>query len=112
MENPKFQVFQSSANSQYYFRLKAANGEIILTSEGYTAKASCMTGINSVKVNAPIDERYTRIDDAEKYRFNLKAANHEIIGKSESYTSRSSRENGIDAVKRVAPNAPIEDTTL
>lgn len=112
MENPKFQVFQSSANSQYYFRLRAGNGEVILTSEGYIAKTSCMNGVSSVKINAPLDERYTRIDDTEKYRFNLKAANHEIIGRSEGYTSRSSRENGIDAVKRVAPNAPIEDTTI
>ncbi|NJK97274.1 MAG: YegP family protein [Bacteroidales bacterium] len=33
MENPKFQVFKSQANSQYYYRLKARNGEIILKGE-------------------------------------------------------------------------------
>jgi uncharacterized protein len=109
MNNPKFQVFQSTANSQYYFRLKAANGEIILKSEGYVAKASCTNGIASVKVNAPIDARYERKENNGKFSFNLKATNGEIIGTSESYTSMSSRENGIDSVKRNAPIAPIEE---
>ena len=35
------------------FDLKAANGEIIATSEGYKTKASCENGIESVKNNAP-----------------------------------------------------------
>ncbi|MEA5050322.1 MAG: YegP family protein [Oscillospiraceae bacterium] len=33
--------------------MKAANGEIVLASEGYTAKASCKNGIESVAANAP-----------------------------------------------------------
>ena len=35
------------------FDLKASNGEVIATSEGYKAKASCLNGIESVKKNAP-----------------------------------------------------------
>ena len=40
-------------SGEYRFRLKARNGEIIATSEGYKAKASCLNGIESVKKNAP-----------------------------------------------------------
>lgn len=109
MDNPKFQVFKSSVNSQYYYRLRAANGEIILSSEGYTTKQSCFVGIDSVKTNAPFDIRYDRKDAANNYSFNLKAANGEIIGRSESYTSSAARENGISAVKKDAPGAPVED---
>ena len=29
------------------------NGEIILTGEGYKAKASCLNGIDSIRRNAP-----------------------------------------------------------
>ena len=36
---------------EYRFRLKAKNGEIIATSEGYKAKAGCLNGIESVKKN-------------------------------------------------------------
>ena len=38
---------------EFRFRLKARNGEVIATSEGYKTKASCENGIESVKKNAP-----------------------------------------------------------
>jgi uncharacterized protein len=111
MTNPKFQMFRSTLNNQYYYRLKSGNGEIILNGEGYTTKQSCLIGINSVKVNAPYDHRYERKNNFGNYTFNLKASNGEIIGRSENYTTIISRENGIAAVKRDAPVAPIEDLT-
>lgn len=109
MENPKFQIFKSSFNFQYYYRLRAGNGEIILSGEGYTSKQGCLNGIASVKANAPFDNRYERKNGFNNYTFNLKASNGEIIGRSENYTTSSGRENGVAAVKRDAPNAPIED---
>lgn len=109
MNNPKFQIFKSSVNSQYYYRLRSINNEPILSGEGYTTKQSCLNGIASVKLNAPHDSRYERKDGLTSFTFNLKAANGEIIGRSESYTTRLARENGINAVKRDAPNAGIED---
>jgi uncharacterized protein len=109
MNNPKFQVFKSTVNSQYYYRLRASNGEIILNGEGYTTKQSCLTGIASVKVNAPYDNRYERKDSLSSHTFNLRAANSEVIGRSESYTTAYARENGIAAVKRDAPTAGIDD---
>lgn len=50
--NPKFEVYQDK-KGEFRFRLKARNGEIIATSEGYTAKAGCLNGIESVRENAP-----------------------------------------------------------
>ena len=111
MNNPKFQIFRSTANNEYYYRLRSANSEIILNGEGYKTKQSCYEGIASVKQNAPFDNRYDRKDAAYNYTFNLKAVNGEIIGRSENYTSYVGRENGIAAVKRDAPNAPIEDNS-
>lgn len=110
MENPKFQVFKGT-NQQYYYHLKAKNGEKILSGEGYTTKQSCLNGIGSVKVNAPYDSNYERKDHSYNYTFNLKAANGEIIGRSENYTTAAARNNGILDVKRDAPVAPIEDLT-
>ena len=49
--NPKFEMYVDKAG-EYRFRLKARNGEIIAVSEGYTAKASCLNGIESVRKNA------------------------------------------------------------
>jgi uncharacterized protein len=47
-----FEIFIGS-NGQYYFRLKAANGQIIAASEGYTTKQGAQNGIASVKQVAP-----------------------------------------------------------
>ena len=49
---PKFEVYVDKAG-EFRFRLKARNGEIILASEGYSAKPGCKNGIESVKRNAP-----------------------------------------------------------
>ena len=51
LTHPKFEMYVDKAG-EYRFRLKATNGQIIGTSEGYTAKAGCLNGIDSVKANA------------------------------------------------------------
>lgn len=49
--NPKFELFRDKAG-QFRFRLKARNGKVIAVSEGYTTKAACEGGIESVRKNA------------------------------------------------------------
>lgn len=51
-KHPKFELYADKAG-EFRFRLKAKNGEVIATSEGYKAKGSCENGISSVKKNAP-----------------------------------------------------------
>ena len=52
LKHPKFEVYTDKAG-EFRFRLKAKNGQIIATSEGYKKKPSCLNGIESVKKNAP-----------------------------------------------------------
>lgn len=107
----KFELFTDKAG-EFRFRLKAGNGEIILASEGYKQRASAENGINSVKENAPNDDRYERKETASgNPRFNLKASNGQVIGTSESYSSAAARDNGIESVKKNAPDARVEDLT-
>ncbi len=47
----KFEVYQDK-KGQYRFRLKAGNGQVIATGEGYTTKKACMNGIESIRKNA------------------------------------------------------------
>ena len=58
VSNPKFEVYKDKAG-EFRFRLKAGNGEIIATGEGYKAKASCLNGIESIRKNAPEAEVVT-----------------------------------------------------
>ncbi len=106
----KFERYNDAAD-EFRFRLKAANGENILASEGYSTKQNCDKGIDSVKKNAPDDANYDRkMTVANKYMFNLKASgNHEIIGTSQSYETAAGRDNGIESVKTNAPDAEVVD---
>ena len=52
LKNPKYEVY-TDKKGEFRFRLKASNGEIIATGEGYKAKASCLNGIASIGKNAP-----------------------------------------------------------
>ncbi len=107
------------------FDLKATNGQVIATSEVYDTKASCLSGIESVRKNAPIAnvenqtveswetatnpkfEMY--VDKGGEFRFRLKARNGKIIAISEGYTTKASCENGIDSVRKNAEVAEIEE---
>ncbi len=105
-------VLTSTKDGQYMFNLKAANGQVILTSERYQTKDSALNGIDSVRKNALLDERYERrtASNGEPY-FVLKAANHQEIGRSEMYSSEAAMENGIASVKKNAPEATLDDQT-
>jgi uncharacterized protein YegP (UPF0339 family) len=99
---------------EYYFTLEAADGDVILTSEGYTSKQSCKSGIKSVRANAPNDKRYDRKTSKSSnasFYFNLRAANFKVIGTSDRYPSEPLREDGIDEVKHGAPRANVMDHT-
>lgn len=50
VKHPKFEIYKDKAG-EFRFRLKATNGQIIATGEGYKAMAGCKNGIASIKKN-------------------------------------------------------------
>ena len=106
-------VITKRKNDEFQFNLKAGNGQVILASEGYKAKASCLNGIESVRRNSQDDSKFDRKESSNgKPYFNLKATNGQIIGNSEMYESVASRDNGIESVKKNAPDATVDDQTV
>ncbi len=103
-------VINKRKDGDFQFNLKAGNGQIILTSEGYSTRAACDNGIESVKKNAQDDTRFERKESSNgKPFFNLKASNGQVIGKSELYESAASMDNGIESVKKNAPDADVKE---
>jgi uncharacterized protein len=49
----KFTIFQGT-DRQWYFRLRAPNGQTLCHSEGYTTRQSALNGVNAVKAYAPL----------------------------------------------------------
>lgn len=103
-------VVSTRTNGEFQFVLKADNGQVILNSEGYALKSSCLNGIESVRKNATIEERFITLTSKNgKHYFNLKASNGQIIGSSQMYESEDSCKNGIQSVMSNAPGAELQE---
>ena len=106
-----FEIYQSESTKKFHFRLKAGNGEIILTGQGYTEKSSCENGVASVGKNGTNVDRFEikEAKDGRQY-FVLKTTNGQIIGQSQMYKSESGLKNGIASVGKNA-NGKVKDLT-
>ena len=105
----KFEITKRS-NGDYQFNLKATNGQVILSSQGYKSKATCENGVDSVRKNSADDGKFERKKSTNaKWYFNLKATNGQVVGTSEMYESEAGRDNGIASVKTNAPGASVEE---
>lgn len=107
-----YHLNKSNNNEQYYFTLRAGNGERILVSEMYNSKQGAQNGIASCKTNSAIDLRYQKLTAANgQFYFRLRAANNEVIGVSEMYTTAASRDKGIESCKSNGPSSATQDNT-
>ena len=111
----------------FLFDLKAANGEVILSSQVYSSLASCKNGIESVRQNAPdaavedqtiegfTQERNPKFEiylyKNGDYRFRLNAKNGQVIGSGERYKSKTGCQNGIESIKKNSVDAVIVEET-
>jgi uncharacterized protein YegP (UPF0339 family) len=105
----KFEIYKGK-NGEFYFRLKAGNGEIILTSEGYKSKTSAKNGVASVQKNCGNDDCY-EVKEAKNGAayFVLKAANRQEIGRSQMYKSSDSCKKGMASVGRNGSSDNVVD---
>ena len=107
----KFEL-KKSKYAKFFFNLLAGNGQVILTSEMYEAKASAVNGIESVKKNGGDASRYAKLTgkDGSPY-FTLKATNGQVIGQSQMYSSEATRDAGIQSCINHGPAATTSDLT-
>ena len=103
----KFECYTDKAG-EFRFRLKAGNGNTILSSEGYKSKSGCANGIESVRKNSQDPDRFVKnATKGGKFRFNLTAKNSQTIGSSQNYKSESGCNNGMKSVATNAPDATV-----
>jgi uncharacterized protein YegP (UPF0339 family) len=107
----------------FLFDLKAANGEVVLSSQVYSSLATCKNGIESVRQNAPdaaVEDQTIEGFTEEKnpkfeiyvykngdYRFRLNAKNGQVIGRGERYKSKTGCQNGIESIRKNSVDAVI-----
>lgn len=108
----KFEL-KDAKGGKFIFNLKAANGQVVLTSETYDTKKNAEKGIAAVRKSATNAKRYETKEAKDDHQyFVLKAANGEIIGKSEMYKTAKSVEKGIASVQKNAPESKVVDLTV
>jgi uncharacterized protein YegP (UPF0339 family) len=105
----KFIVFKGK-DGQDYFRLRAGNGEVIFSSQGYKTRKACLNGIESVRKNSQDAKRFElrAAKDGREY-FVLTATNGQEIGRSQMYKSASGCRNGKKSVARNAATAAVTE---
>jgi uncharacterized protein len=98
---PSGAVFQviKSLNGGYFFHLRANNGEIVLQSQSYTARASAVNGVQSVKAFGRAVTSFELREAANgQWYFVLKASNGQVIANGETYASKWNAERGVATV--------------
>ncbi|MHB8875025.1 MAG: YegP family protein [Myxococcaceae bacterium] len=93
----RFEIFRG-LNLKYYFHARAANGQIVLQSQGYSTRSGAVAGQTTVQTNGTNPARYTVLPAADgKYYFVLKGGNGQVISHGETYASKFNAERGVTA---------------
>ena len=101
----KYEVFP--VNDVYIYRLKASNGEIIITSEIYTSAKGAENAIETVKKNVEVGELQISKDKHNLWQFRLFASNKRLLVASANYPSEASCQKASESFKRFAFISPI-----
>lgn len=103
-------VISKGKDGKDYFNLKAGNGEVIMSSQGYKSASGCENGIDSVRTNSQDESKFEvrEAKDGREY-FVLKANNGQEIGRSQMYKTSSGCKNGMASVAKNAPDAKVQD---
>ena len=102
----KYEVFK--VNDVYLYRLKASNGEIMVTSELYTTEKGAEDAIETLKKNVETGNFVVYCDKHNLWQFKLYAVNKRLLAVSANYNSKDRVTNAIESFKRFALNSSIE----
>jgi uncharacterized protein YegP (UPF0339 family) len=103
----RYDVFQG-ADGRFYFDLRAKNGSIVLTSQGYEGQASALNGAFAVAENGVAAAQYQVLQAADgRWYFNLTSTNGQVIATSQMYATKGSATRGRDAVISLIPTVEL-----
>lgn len=105
----EFEIFKG-LDSKYYFRLRAANGEIVIASQSYTTKTNAKKGVASIRTNGADAANFELVAaQNDQVYFVLRAANGKVIGHGETYVSESNAEAAVESISALIASEKIAD---
>ena len=103
--NGKYEVFYDG--KEYFYTLKASNGELLITSENYTSKETVLTAIEAVKRNVEVGTISIAEDKRGLFQFYLTAKNHRTLVMSANYPTEKRAIAASESFKRFAASSPV-----
>lgn len=104
-------VIRQQKTGKYHFELVHGEDEVILKSDGYTTKAHCENGVESVKRYCEDESRYDKRGKNGLYMFALKSKNGHVIGQSTLFPNPELRDQSMAEIQRNGPMALTYDLT-
>jgi len=104
-KNPtgKFEVFQE--DTEWLFRLKAGNAEVLLVGQGYSSKPSCLAGLETIR-NAVQNGNFRVSKDKQgRFQFKLYSTNNQLLLTGETYMDKDNCLSSITSVRKYSPDA-------
>ena len=86
-----------SEGDDHYFVLNDKAGKAFMRSEGYSSEKARDNGIESVKKNSSLRERWSISEMRNHFFLSLKAGNHQEIAKSGAYKTKGEAEAALNA---------------
>lgn len=112
MRKSKFVIFNAN-EGECQFHLIDPEGNLLLTSDGFKVKQSCISTIVSAKLHGRSERNFQKLKTKEGgYYVNLRSKHHEVLATSPSYSSPILRESAIELMKNGIQSAILEDRTF
>lgn len=109
MKNPKYQIYRDRFQLDR-FQLISEEGEVLLTSEPYSAKHIAEIGVISCQDFCSDPRNYIKRDTLEdEYYFVLKSSKNEVLGVSPAYKSPIERDEMIRVCQRDGITENVEN---
>ena len=101
-------IVDKNKDGQYFIKLKAKNGKVILNSLRYLSKSVCKSDIETIRVMSTdiLKYEYKKTFDG-KFYFKLKSIHGDVLGRSNLFDSAELRDSEIEMVRKIAPIAMV-----
>lgn len=103
--NGKYEIFYDG--KEYFYTLKASNGELLVISENYISKETVLSAIEAVKRNVEVGTISIAQDKRGLFQFYLTAKNHRTLVMSANYPTEKRALSASESFKRFAASSPV-----
>ena len=102
-------VIEMKGDNEYFSKLYASNGEVMLSSEIYTTEDGARNGIETIIRGVEAGKFVIYQDKNKNYYYKVKTANNRLLCVGEIYKAKDQCLKAVESVKRIAKDSPVAD---